>query len=148
MTKTYFPKSAEIERDWYVVDAAGLHLGRLASVVAKTLRGKHKPIFVPYMDTGDFVVVVNADKAILTGRKEEQKVYYRHSGRPGGMKERSVKQMRAHDPAMIVEIAVKGMLPKNSLGRQQYRKLKVYAGPDHPHQAQQPKALDMAEAEI
>lgn len=148
MTKTYFPKSAEIERDWYVVDAAGLHLGRLASVVAKTLRGKHKPIFVPYMDTGDFVVVVNADKAILTGRKEEQKVYYRHSGRPGGMKERSVKEMRAHDPAMIVEIAVKGMLPKNSLGRQQYRKLKVYAGPDHPHQAQQPKALDMAEAEI
>ena len=148
MTKTYFPKSAEIERDWYVVDAAGLHLGRLASVVAKTLRGKHKPIFVPYMDTGDFVVVVNADKAILTGRKEEQKVYYRHSGRPGGMKERSVKEMRAHDPAMIVEIAVKGMLPKNSLGRQQYRKLKVYAGPDHPHQAQQPKALDMAEAKI
>lgn len=148
MTKTYFPKSAEIERDWYVVDAAGLHLGRLASVVAKTLRGKHKPIFVPYMDTGDFVIVVNADKAILTGRKEEQKVYYRHSGRPGGMKERSVKEMRAHDAAMIVEIAVKGMLPKNSLGRQQYRKLKVYAGPDHPHQAQQPKALDMAEAQI
>lgn len=148
MTKTYFPKSAEIEREWYVVDAAGHHLGRLASVVAKTLRGKHKPIFVPYMDTGDFVIVVNADKAILTGRKEEQKVYYRHSGRPGGMKERSVKEMRAHDPAMIVEIAVKGMLPKNSLGRQQYRKLKVYAGPDHPHQAQQPKALDMAEAEI
>lgn len=148
MTKTYFPKSAEIERDWYVVDAAGLHLGRLASVVAKTLRGKHKPIFVPYMDTGDFVIVVNADKAILTGRKEEQKVYYRHSGRPGGMKERSVKEMRAHDAAMIVEIAVKGMLPKNSLGRQQHRKLKVYAGPDHPHQAQQPKALDMAEAQI
>lgn len=148
MTKTYFPKSAEIERDWYVVDAAGLHLGRLASVVAKTLRGKHKPIFVPYMDTGDFVIVVNADKAILTGRKEEQKVYYRHSGRPGGMKERSVKEMRVHDAAMIVEIAVKGMLPKNSLGRQQYRKLKVYAGPDHPHQAQQPKALDMAEAQI
>ncbi len=148
MTKTYFPKSAEIERDWYVVDAAGLHLGRLASVVAKTLRGKHKPIFVPYMDTGDFVIVVNADKAILTGRKEEQKVYYRHSGRPGGMKERSVREMRAHDPAMMVEIAVKGMLPKNSLGRQQYRKLKVYAGPDHPHQAQQPKALDMAEAQI
>lgn len=148
MTKTYFPKSAEIEHDWYVVDAAGLHLGRLASVVAKTLRGKHKPIFVPYMDTGDFVIVVNADKAILTGRKEEQKVYYRHSGRPGGMKERSVKEMRAHDAAMIVEIAVKGMLPKNSLGRQQYRKLKVYAGPDHPHQAQQPKALDMAEAQI
>jgi large subunit ribosomal protein L13 len=148
MTKTYFPKSAEIEREWYVVDAAGHHLGRLASIVASTLRGKHKPIFVPYMDTGDFVIVVNADKAILTGRKEEQKVYYRHSGRPGGMKERSVKEMRAHDPAMIVEIAVKGMLPKNSLGRQQYRKLKVYAGPDHPHQAQQPKALDMAAAEL
>lgn len=148
MTKTYFPKSAEIEREWYVVDAAGHHLGRLASIVAHTLRGKHKPIFVPYMDTGDFVIVVNADKAILTGRKEEQKVYYRHSGRPGGMKERSVKEMRAHDPAMIVEIAVKGMLPKNSLGRQQYRKLKVYAGPDHPHQAQQPKALDMAGAEL
>ena len=148
MTKTYFPKSAEIEREWYVVDAAGHHLGRLASVVAKTLRGKHKPIFVPYMDTGDFVIVVNADKAILTGRKEEQKVYYRHSGRPGGMKERSVREMRAHDPAMIIEIAVKGMLPKNSLGRQQHRKLKVYAGPDHPHQAQQPKVLDMTEAEI
>lgn len=148
MTKTYFPKSAEIERDWYVVDAAGLNLGRLASVVAKTLRGKHKPIFVPYMDTGDFVIVVNAEKAVLTGRKEEQKVYYRHSGRPGGMKERSVREMRAHDPAMMVEIAVKGMLPKNSLGRQQYRKLKVYAGPDHPHQAQQPKDLDMTEARL
>lgn len=148
MTKTYFPKSAEIERDWYVVDAAGLNLGRLASVVAKTLRGKHKPIFVPYMDTGDFVIVVNADKAVLTGRKEEQKVYYRHSGRPGGMKERSVREMRAHDPRAIVEIAVKGMLPKNSLGRQQYRKLKVYAGPDHPHQAQQPKDLDMTEARL
>lgn len=148
MTKTYFPKSAEIERDWYVVDAAGLSLGRIASVVAKTLRGKHKPIFVPYEDTGDFVIVVNAEKAVLTGRKEEQKVYYRHSGRPGGLKQRSVREMRAHDPRAMVEIAVKGMLPKNSLGRQQYRKLKVYAGPDHPHQAQQPKALDMTEARI
>lgn len=146
MTKTYFPKSADIEHQWFVVDAAGLRLGRLATVVARTLRGKDKPMYTPYADTGDFVVVVNADKVVLTGRKEEQKVYYRHSGRPGGLKERSVREVREKQPTLMVEHAVRGMLPKNSLGRQLFRKLKVYAGSTHPHQAQQPQTLDVSEA--
>lgn len=146
MMKTYFPKSADIERRWFVVDAAGLRLGRVATLVARTLRGKDKPMYTPYADTGDFVVVVNADKVVLSGRKEEQKVYYRHSGRPGGLKERSVREVREGQPELMLEHAVKGMLPKNSLGRQLFRKLKVYAGPDHPHQAQQPQTLDASDA--
>lgn len=144
MTKTYSPKSAEIERQWFVVDADGKTLGRLATQVAMTLRGKHKPIYTPHADTGDFVIVVNADKVVLTGRKEDQKVYRRHSGRPGGLKETTARKLRARYPERIVENAVKGMLPKNSLGRQLYRKLKVYAGPDHPHQSQQPAPLDIS----
>lgn len=146
MTKTYSPKGAEIERQWFVVDADGKTLGRLATQVAMTLRGKHKPIYTPHADTGDFVIVVNADKVVLTGRKEDQKVYRRHSGRPGGLKETTARKLRARYPERIVESAVKGMLPKNSLGRQLYRKLKVYAGPDHPHQSQQPAPLDISAA--
>jgi large subunit ribosomal protein L13 len=148
MMKTYFPKLAEIDRRWHVVDASGLRLGRLATVVANTLRGKDKPTFTPYADTGDFVIVVNADKVVLTGRKEDQKIYYRHSGRPGGMKERTAREVRATQPERLIEAAVRGMLPKNSLGRQLFRKLKVYAGPEHPHQAQQPQPKDMAAAQI
>ncbi len=140
---TYSPKSAEIDRQWYVVDATGQTLGRLATRVASTLRGKHKAMFTPHMDTGDFVIVVNADKVVLTGRKEDQKVYYRHSTRPGSLKEEAARQLRARRPIKLVEYAVKGMLPHNRLGRQLYRKLKVYAGPDHPHQSQQPAALEI-----
>jgi large subunit ribosomal protein L13 len=148
MTKTYSPKPADIDRRWFVVDAAGLRLGRLATVVASTLRGKHKPIFAPYEDTGDFVIVVNAEKVVLTGRKEDQKIYRRHTNRPGGLKEISARELRAKFPERIVENAVRGMLPKNSLGRRMYGKLKVYAGPDHPHAAQQPETLEIPEAKI
>lgn len=148
MSKTYCPKGAEIDRNWYVVDATGLRLGRLASVVASTLRGKHKPTFTPHLDTGDFVIVVNADKVTLSGNKEDQKIYRRHSGRPGGLKEQTARELRAKFPERMVERAVKGMLPKNSLGRQVYRKLKVYAGPEHPHQSQQPQPLDTTAAQI
>lgn len=143
MIKTYSPKSADIQRQWFVVDADGQTLGRLATQVAETLRGKHKPMFTPHADTGDFVVVVNADKVVLTGRKEDQKVYYRHSGRPGGLKEVTARKLRQTFPERLVENAVRGMLPKNSLGRQVYRKLKVYAGPDHPHQSQKPAPLEV-----
>jgi len=125
-----------------VVDANGQVLGRLAAQVAATLRGKHKPMYTPHMDTGDFVVVVNADKVILTGRKEDQKIYFRHSGRPGSLQQATARQLRSTRPIRLVENAVKGMLPKNRLGRQLYRKLKVYAGPDHPHQSQQPTVLE------
>lgn len=148
MNKTYSPKLAEIDRQWFVVDATGLRLGRLATVIASTLRGKHKPTFTPHMDTGDFVIVVNAEKVVLTGRKEDNKIYYRHSGRPGGLKQSTARELRARYPERIIEGAVRGMLPKNSLGRQLYRKLKVYAGPDHPHQSQQPEALDTTAAQI
>ena len=148
MMKTYSPKRADIERDWFVVDATGLRLGRLASVVAETLRGKHKTMYTPHADTGDFVVVVNADKVLLSGRKEDQKIYRRHSGRPGGLKETTAREMRAKKPERMIELAVKGMLPKNSLGRAMYRKLKVYAGPQHPHEAQQPQPLDMTAAQL
>ena len=141
MTKTYSPKRAEIERRWHLVDASGKTLGRLSTEVARVLRGKHKPTFAPHLDTGDFVVVVNAEKVVLTGRKEDQKVYYRHSGRPGGLKTETAGELRQKRPARLIEYAVKGMLPKNPLGRSQYKKLKVYAGPDHPHQAQQPEPL-------
>ena len=148
MTKTFTPKIADIDREWYVVDATGLRLGRLASVVAETLRGKHKSMFSPHLDTGDFVVVVNAEKVLLSGRKEDQKIYRRHSGRPGGLKEMTAREMRAKKPELMIELAVKGMLPKNRLGRALYRKLKVYSGPQHPHQAQQPQPLDMSAAQL
>ncbi len=144
MSKTYSPKSAEIDHRWYVVDAAGQTLGRFAAQVALRLRGKHKPTYTPHMDTGDFMIVVNAADVVLTGRKEDQKIYYRHSTRPGSLKEETARRLRQRRPEKLVENAVKGMLPKNRLGRQLFRKLKVYAGPDHPHQAQQPEALDLS----
>jgi large subunit ribosomal protein L13 len=141
--KTYVPKRAEIEREWWVVDAEGVVLGRLASQVASRLRGKHKPGFTPFLDTGDHVIVVNAAKTVLTGAKLRDKMYRRHSGYPGGLKEiPAEKMLRAH-PERIIELAVKGMLPKGPLGRQMARKLKVYAGPQHPHAAQQPRALSV-----
>lgn len=144
MTKTYSPKAGEIDRQWWVVDAEGQRLGRLAARVAHVLRGKHKATFTPHMDTGDFVIVVNAEKVELSGRKEDQKVYYRHSNRPGGLKDSTAAEVREKHPERLVEYAVKGMLPKNSLGRSLYRKLKVYTGPEHPHQAQQPAPMAIA----
>ena len=144
MNKTYSPKASEIERRWYVVDAAEIPLGRLSTAVARLLTGKHKPQYAPHVDTGDFVIVVNAGKTALTGRKEEQKIYYRHSMYPGGLKAESAAHLRQRLPARLVERAVWGMLPKNRLGRRQLRKLKVYAGPDHPHQAQKPTVLKVA----
>jgi large subunit ribosomal protein L13 len=131
-------KPHEVERKWYVVDAKGKTLGRLASEVAMLLRGKHKPQFTPHVDTGDFVIVINAAQVELTGKKLEKKIYYRHSGYPGGLKAITAGDLRAKNPQRMIELAVKGMLPKNSLGRQQFKKLKVYAGSEHPHQAQQP----------
>lgn len=141
VTKTTLTPVKEIERDWYVVDAADQRLGRLATEIAQVLRGKNKPNYAPHMDTGDFVVVVNADKVVVTGRKSEQKLYRRHSGRPGGMKTETFNQLQARIPERIVEKAVKGMLPKNALGRKLFTKLKVYAGPEHPHTAQSPQTL-------
>jgi large subunit ribosomal protein L13 len=146
MNRTYSPKLAEIEHQWFVVDATGIPLGRLSSLVARLLMGKHKPTWAPHIDTGDFVIVVNADKTVLTGRKEEQKVYYHHSGYPGGMKRETAAQRRQRRPVKLVEEAVRGMLPKGPLGRKQLKKLKVYAGAEHPHQAQQPVPFDAAQA--
>ena len=146
MKRTYSPKLAEIEHQWFVVDATGIPLGRLSSLVARLLMGKHKPTWAPHIDTGDFVIVVNADKTVLTGRKEEQKVYYHHSGYPGGMKRETAAQRRQRRPVKLVEEAVRGMLPKGPLGRKQLKKLKVYAGGEHPHQAQQPVPLDAVQA--
>ncbi len=143
---TTFAKAREIEREWYVVDAEGQVLGRLASRIAQVLRGKHKPAFTPFLDTGDHIIVVNAEKVVLTGKKEGQKLYFRHSGYPGGLKRKSAENVRAKHPERLIEEAVRGMLPKNRLGRAQFRKLKVYAGPDHPHQAQQPRPMEPAEA--
>ena len=139
------PEVPELQRKWYVVDASELPLGRAASRIAMVLRGKHRPTFTPHVDTGDFVIVVNADKVQLTGRKLEQKRYFRHSGWPGGQRERTAKQMLATKPAEVVRHAVKGMLPKGRLGRRMIRKLKVYAGPEHPHQAQKPVKLSFVE---
>ena len=139
--KTFMASPATIERKWYVVDAEGKTLGRLASEVARVLRGKHKPIFTPHIDTGDYVIVVNAEKVKVTGKKLSQKVYYHHSEYVGGMKETTLKEMLANKPERVVELAVKGMLPKGPLGRQMYKKLFVYAGPDHKHEAQKPEAL-------
>ncbi|MEO1430832.1 MAG: 50S ribosomal protein L13 [Cyanobacteria bacterium J06632_19] len=141
MNKTYLPNQQTVERDWYVVDAADQRLGRLATEIAMVLRGKNKPQFTPHMDAGDFVVVVNAEKVVVTGKKSSQKLYRRHSGRPGGMKTETFEHLQGRLPERIIEKAVKGMLPKNNLGRQLFKKLKVYAGSEHPHSAQQPKEL-------
>ncbi|MCY7283795.1 MAG: 50S ribosomal protein L13 [Cyanobacteria bacterium CAN_BIN43] len=141
MNKTYLPSQESIERNWYVVDANQQRLGRLASEVATILRGKNKPTFTPHLDTGDFVVVINAEKVEVTGKKRSQKLYRRHSGRPGGMKTETFEKLQARIPERIIEQAVKGMLPKNTLGRQLFTKLKVYAGGEHPHQAQSPQVL-------
>ncbi len=141
--KTFVAKEQDITRQWYLVDAKDKVLGRLATNVAIRLRGKHKPIFAPHVDTGDFVVVVNADKVRLTGRKWDKKIYYRHTGYTGGLKQISAKKLREKRPEDILRFAVKGMLPKNSLGRRQLKKLKIYAGADHPHQAQEPKTLEI-----
>lgn len=139
--KTYTAKPQDIKREWFVVDAQGKTLGRLASEVAYILRGKHKPIYTPHMDTGDHVIVVNAGKVRVTGRKLEQKIYYRHSGYPGGLRQISLRDQLAKDPTKVIMTAVRGMLPKNRLGRQMIKKLKVYGGGAHPHQAQQPREL-------
>ncbi len=140
--KSFMASPSTIERKWYVVDATGHTLGRLASEVAKVLRGKNKPIFTPHMDTGDYVIIVNADKIKVTGKKLEQKVYYRHSAYVGGMKETTLKEMLAKKPERVIELAVKGMLPKGPLGRAMIKKLHVYAGPEHGHAAQKPEALN------
>jgi len=139
--KTYVTKREDFEREWYVVDASGQTLGRLATQVARILRGKHKPIYSPSVDTGDYVVIVNAERIRVTGRKLDQKMYYRHSGYPGGLKEITLRNLLQKHPTRVIEHAVRGMLPKNRLGRRMFKKLKVYAGPDHPHAAQQPKPL-------
>lgn len=141
--KTFVAKEHEIEKKWYSIDAEGKTLGRLASEIATLLRGKHKPIFTPHMDAGDYVVVVNAAKVVLTGEKLEKKVYYRHSGYVGGLKKTTAKEMLQKRPENLIRLAVKGMLPKNSLGRRQLAKLKIYAGPDHPHQAQKPEKMEV-----
>ena len=141
--KTYVTKPAEVERAWYVVDAEGQTLGRLASQIASVLRGKHKPTFSPYMDAGDFVIVVNADKIAVTGRRMEQKRYYRHSQYPGGLREMTLREQLDRHPTRVVHLAVRGMLPKNTLGRNMLKKLKVYAGPEHPHDAQQPVPMEL-----
>jgi large subunit ribosomal protein L13 len=139
--KTWNAKTHEIERRWYVVDAEGQTLGRLATRIADTLRGKRKPEYTPHVDTGDFVVVVNADKIAVTGKKLEQKIYYRHSGYPGGLRERTLAEELERRPTEVLRKAVKGMLPRNRLARQQITKLKIYAGPEHPHQPQNPEPL-------
>jgi len=139
--KTYVTNPGEVEREWYVVDATGQTLGRLASRVATVLRGKHKPVYSPSIDTGDHVIVINADKIHVTGRKLDQKIYYRYSGYPGGLKETTLRNMLDKRPTRVIRLAVRGMLPKNRLGRQMLKKLKIYAGSDHPHAAQQPKPL-------
>jgi large subunit ribosomal protein L13 len=141
--KTLSAKPNEIERTWYVVDAEGKTLGRLSTEIARILRGKHKPIYTPHVDTGDYVIVINADKVRVTGKRLDQKMYYRHSGYMGGLKTVPLRRMLETHPERVIEHAVKGMLPKNRLGRQMYKKLKVYASPDHPHQAQQPQPLEL-----
>ena len=144
--RTYSPKAAEIERAWFVVDADGLVLGRLASSVAAILRGKHRTTFAPHVDTGDHVIVVNADKIVLTSNKADDKLAYRHSGYPGGLHATSYAELLANQPTELVRRSVRGMLPKNSLGRRMLGKLNVYAGPDHPHAAQKPQPLELPEA--
>ena len=141
--KTYMAKKSDIKRDWYVIDAEGQTLGRLAAKVATVLRGKHKAIYTPHVDCGDYVIVINAEKVNLTGNKLDQKMYYNHSGYPGGLRERTARTMREKYPVEMVERAVKGMLPKNRLGRQIYRQLFVYAGSEHKHEAQKPERLEV-----
>ena len=141
--KTFMAKEEEVDKKWYLVDAEGQVLGRLASEIARRLRGKHKAIFTPHNDTGDFIVVVNADKVRLTGRKMDQKVYYRYSGFIGGLKETVAKTLLAKKPTDMLKLAVRGMLPKNSLGRRQLKKLKLYAGSEHPHSAQKPEKIEL-----
>lgn len=141
--KTYTAKKEDIERQWFVIDAKDQTLGRMASQIASILRGKHKPIFTPHMDTGDFVIVVNAEKIHVTGDRLDQKLYYRHSGYPGGLRSKSLRQMLRDKPEDVIYEAVRRMLPKNNLGRQMLKKLKVYAGPEHPHEAQQPVKLEL-----
>ena len=142
IVKTVSAREQDVQRDWYVVDAQGQTLGRLATQVATLLRGKHKPYYTPHVDCGDYVVVVNAEKIHVTGNKMTQKVYYRHSGYPGGLKQVTLRDQLQKFPDRVVEHAVRGMLPKNRLGRRMFKKLKVYAGPDHPHEAQQPKPVE------
>ncbi|HZR95473.1 MAG TPA: 50S ribosomal protein L13 [Gaiellaceae bacterium] len=144
--KTYTAKPGEITRDWYVVDADGKTLGRLATQIADTLRGKRKPQYTPHVDTGDFVVVVNAEKIAVTGSKLDQKMYYRHSGYPGGLKSRTLREQLERRPTEVLRSAVKGMLPKNRLARQQLTKLKIYAGPEHPHVSQNPQPLELEQS--
>ena len=139
--KTWNAKAGELERRWYVVDADGKNLGRLATRIADTLRGKNKPEYTPHVDTGDFVVVVNAEKIAVTGKKLDDKIYYRHSGYPGGLKQRTLREQLERRPTEVLRAAVKGMLPRNRLARVQIGKLKIYAGPEHPHEAQQPQPL-------
>jgi len=143
IVKTVSAREQDVQRDWHVIDAQGQTLGRLATQVATLLRGKHKPYYTPHVDCGDYVIVVNAEKIHVTGNKMSQKVYYRHSGYPGGLKEVTLRDQLQKFPGRVVEQAVRGMLPKNRLGRRMFKKLKVYAGPDHPHQAQQPKAIEL-----
>lgn len=140
--KTFSAKPHEVERDWYVVDAEGKTLGRLASEVARRLRGKHKPVYTPHVDTGDYIVVVNAEKIGVTGKKLDDKMYYRHTGYIGNLKQMNLSTMLERHPERVIETAVKGMLPRNPLGRAMFRKLKVYKGDQHPHQAQQPQTLE------
>ena len=141
--KTYQAKKEEVDHQWYLLNAEGKVLGRLATELAKILRGKNKPTFSPHVDTGDFVIVVNAGKVLLTGKKMKDKIYYHHTGYPGGIKEISAEKLLAKKPTEMLKIAVKGMLPKNSLGRQMLQKLKIYAGPSHPHEAQKPIPLEI-----
>jgi large subunit ribosomal protein L13 len=143
LMKTFSAKAHEVERDWYIVDADGKTLGRMATEIARRLRGKHKPEFTPHVDTGDYIVVINAEKVRVTGNKLADKMYYRHTGYIGNLKEQNLETLMAEHPERAIEYAVKGMLPKNPLGRAVYRKLKVYAGSQHPHEAQQPKVLDL-----
>lgn len=143
MTKTKSVREQDIERKWYVVDAQGQTLGRLATQIATTLRGKHKPYFTPHMDCGDYVIVVNAEKVHVTGRKMNQKTYYRHSGYPGGLRKITLRDQLQKFPERVIESAVRGMLPKNRLGAVIFKKLKVYAGPNHPHEAQQPEPMEL-----
>jgi large subunit ribosomal protein L13 len=140
--RTFSAKPNEVNHDWYVIDASGKPLGRLASEIARRLRGKHKPIYTPHVDTGDYIIVVNADKVAVTGRKATDKIYHHHTGYIGNLKSISFEKLQAKKPGRVIELAVKGMLPKNPLGRAMYRKLKVYAGPEHQHAAQQPRTLD------
>ena len=141
--KTFSAKPESVKRDWYVIDATDKVLGRLSTEIARRLRGKHKPEYTPHVDTGDYIIVINAEKVRVTGNKEEGKIYYRHSGYPGGIKSASLARVRETHPERIIESAVRGMLPRNPLGRAMFRKLKVYSGPEHPHAAQQPQPLEI-----